>query len=454
MFSSSPFVCFVYLFNFILQSLGALCKKLDRKPSQKKNSVTVKALENQPALNSTSLNSSSESSFQLKSTEACAELRTELKSSKLDNSSPALILQNSTPQNQTNNSKYRSTLSPDWFSLSDFSFELLPYERLHKEIFCFTEYLSPTATEVAVRQSLIAAVEKAAIMIWPNATVYNFGSFYTNTFLPLSDLDLVIIIPNAQKDVVPYLKSLLLKLNYCLQIGHSVIRASAKVPILNLTEVSSGLSLDICINVTSGIESSSVITKYLTEFPDIRDLIVILKLFLDVCSLNKPYKGGLSAYGLMLLVISFFQTSPLIRSAQVTSTNYLGLILLGFFEFYGFKFDADQLSISVNRAKHLDKIEAISQLGFEDSINPGLILLDPQDETKNVARSCFAYTKIQQAFRNALSSLKLQLKNYETCRKKKIACKSILTLSLGFWDTFYIQRCQIAASHLARVTNS
>lgn len=89
------------------------------------------------------------------------------------------------------------------------------------------------------------------------------------------------------------------------------------MPILNLTEIKSGLSLDICVNVTSGIESSVITRSYLQQYPYMRDLIIVLKFFLDLKMLNKPFSGGLGSYGLTLLVVSFLQVNSPLASAQV-----------------------------------------------------------------------------------------------------------------------------------------
>jgi len=55
---------------------------------------------------------------------------------------------------------------------------------------------------------------------------------------------------------------------------------------------------------------------------------------LKVNGLNDPYKGGLSSYGLLLMIVAFIQFRKL-NKVTVPQTINLGNILLDFLHYYG-----------------------------------------------------------------------------------------------------------------------
>ncbi|KAJ9081083.1 Non-canonical poly(A) RNA polymerase papd5 [Entomophthora muscae] len=334
-----------------------------------------------------------------------------------------------------------------WFFPQDYPSTLTAYERLHNEVYRYAEYLSPSDTEIAVRRSLINTIEKAVLELWPDSTVENYGSFRTNTFLPLSDLDIAVLLPRVVVNARPYLQTLLTKLTETLRVSHAENRSSARVPIITLTESTSGLSLDLCINVTSGIESSLITKSYLSQYPIMRDLVIILKHYLALKGLNKPFRGGLGSYALTLLVVSFFQTSALALKAFKDSRNCLGKLLVGFLEHYGERFCADDCIISIKDGAVYPREQSVLNSKVQIKYGHGLVLLDPQDESVNVARSCFTFRKIQSEFQSAADSLKRWLEYYDLGCENKTLSNSILNLTLGASTTLHMHRRQLAASH-------
>ena len=55
---------------------------------------------------------------------------------------------------------------------------------------------------------------------------------------------------------------------------------------------------------------------------------------LKVNGMNDPYKGGLSSYGLLLMIVAFIQFRKL-NKYKVPQTINLGNILLDFLHYYG-----------------------------------------------------------------------------------------------------------------------
>ena len=70
------------------------------------------------------------------------------------------------------------------------------------------------------------------------------------------------------------------------------------------------LRLDVSFEGTqhNGLQTNEFVTRTLVSRPEIKPLTLVLKQFLAERSLDKPYLGGLSSYGLLLLVLRFLQS--------------------------------------------------------------------------------------------------------------------------------------------------
>ena len=55
---------------------------------------------------------------------------------------------------------------------------------------------------------------------------------------------------------------------------------NARVPILKFDLVESGLSVDICINLDSGLRTGQLMVDYLKDYPPLQPLLLVLKVFL------------------------------------------------------------------------------------------------------------------------------------------------------------------------------
>jgi len=51
----------------------------------------------------------------------------------------------------------------------------------------------------------------------------------------------------------------------------------------------------------------NLVKSYMAEFPPLKHLTLVLKHLLFVCSMNDTYSGGLSSYGIILMIMSFLK---------------------------------------------------------------------------------------------------------------------------------------------------
>lgn len=71
--------------------------------------------------------------------------------------------------------------------------------------------------------------------------------------------------------------------------------------------------VDVIVDIThindqhKGIECIQLVKSYLHQYPQLKPILLVLKNLLKLHKLNDPYSGGLSSYGLLLLIVGYFQ---------------------------------------------------------------------------------------------------------------------------------------------------
>ena len=265
---------------------------------------------------------------------------------------------------------------------------------LHHEIIDFYNYMRPTPAEKKMRSELVTRVRSLLQARLPEARLEVFGSCSTQTYLPTSDVDLVIF---GECSGDP------------LRIMEEEVRAAGlanreikfldnvSVPILRFTELTTGVRIDISYDTRSGPESASLVKKFIKTYSALPKLLVVIKQFLLQRDFNEVYSGGLSSFALTLLIINFLQLHP--RRMATDEDANLGVLLIEFFELYGRLFNYKNTGIRVTdggsyflKKHHSSYFEETSLL---------LFIEDPLDSKKVVTRGAFHFPIIRHAFEHA-----------------------------------------------------
>lgn len=85
-----------------------------------------------------------------------------------------------------------------------------------------------------------------------------------------------------------------------------------------------------------------------------RPLIYLLKYFLKQRKLNESFTGGISSFLLFNLLFSYIQY---VKKENSKSEYSLGHLLVGFFQFYAFDFNYEQVGISIRYGGYFYKKE-------------------------------------------------------------------------------------------------
>ena len=130
-------------------------------------------------------------------------------------------------------------------------------------------------------------------------------------------------------------------------------------------------------------------------------LVLVLKQLLAQRGLNDPYTGGLTSYGLLLLVTSVLQQRG-VSPAMAANDVHLGALLMDFLQIFGNEFQAEH-TVIVLRAdvEQLERRAVLDGEGGVEQLLAGLDALtieDPLEPSNNVGRSCFNVKSVQRCF--------------------------------------------------------
>jgi DNA polymerase sigma len=260
---------------------------------------------------------------------------------------------------------------------------LPPRSKLHWDLCEFAAQLQADSdarlpAQLAAQRLCTATVQS----LWPRAQVRPYGSHVTRLVLPSSDVDLVICLPKVRRDAPADAAGVLEGRNAIKETWQQnlarklkqepwVVRDSVKtlphaaVPIITLlTAPPYNVRLDISFEGPghNGLATNDVVLSLLHEFPPLAPMMLVLKSFAIERGLAVAYSGGLSSYALLLLVARYLQehsdTMPngfanASRAVQHSLSTVqagvadFGLMLMGFLDFYGNRFDPRTTGISV-----------------------------------------------------------------------------------------------------------
>ena len=122
-------------------------------------------------------------------------------------------------------------------------------------------------------------------------------------------------------------------------------------------------------------------------------LTFALKTILQKAYLNDPYKGGLSSYGVILLIIHYLNLQQ--RKGNDISMKSLGKLFYDILYYYGSEYDLAN-PIIVEENENLKNIISIHQFQL---LKNEFILVDPLNIYNNVARNTRQYQNIKLAFK-------------------------------------------------------
>ena len=137
-------------------------------------------------------------------------------------------------------------------------------------------------------------------------------------------------------------------------VKESKLIGKASVPIIKLIAIQkyNNMSIDISIQDEKhfGLKCVDLVNTFIKEYKSLKPIVLAIKNILKQANLNDPYKGGISSYGLILMIVYFFQKQKKsgIDIEPGENNSNLGKLFFEFIQFYGIFFDQKKEIININ----------------------------------------------------------------------------------------------------------
>ncbi|EAY03932.1 Nucleotidyltransferase domain containing protein [Trichomonas vaginalis G3] len=187
-------------------------------------------------------------------------------------------------------------------------------DNLTEELSDLELWLRPTTQEELSRYLTVRKFANFIENLFPPCSVVAQGSTGTDTYLPTSDIDLIITNLPETEDGNHLLKKLSKDFWKSQLVVQSFVIPKAKVPIIKCVERVYGYHLDICIGNINGLLNVPRVHNYLTHYPQIRPLLMFMKAITFITGNDDPCNGGFGSNHLLNLVFFAIQAFPEAKS--------------------------------------------------------------------------------------------------------------------------------------------
>lgn len=153
---------------------------------------------------------------------------------------------------------------------------------------------------------LYSKIRKRVRERYPDAEFVLFGSAGSQLAIKGSDIDVLVHAPNNHiRDLFPGVFRLLINAEWTVYVEKIV----SNVPILKIKDTETGLLADICFNREDGYKGVICALSMQINFPELRPLYFILKVFLkERGNLDQTRDGGICSFMLLNMITFYLQT--------------------------------------------------------------------------------------------------------------------------------------------------
>ena len=315
---------------------------------------------------------------------------------------------------------YKAPWAPGPYLQSNFTL------RLHEELLDFCSYVAPKPDEQLMREELIARLTGLAHEAFPNAPSLQlkpFGSYATNLYLPISDIDLVLTGVDPHHATNPTMDK---GKNSALGMLEKTMRqkgnasyleyiSKARIPILKLTDKLTGVKIDICYEIEGGLKAAEFILQKQQQLAALRPITLFLKYFLHCRILNDTYKGGIGSFMLQLMLINHLQDLDARQRLNTPSTN-LGMILMSFLECFGISLNYKNAGLLISHPAPVGNTSSRQHMstsffnkekkGWFNAGRPYLLSIEnPLDSSHDVGSNSYLILRVRRALQFAYQTL-------------------------------------------------
>ena len=315
-------------------------------------------------------------------------------------------------------------------------------------------------------QELLEDIRHISFDTLPSNPIYVHGSRSTGLAGPLSDIDFSLSLPEFEKDPLARGPSatrpeavragmrMLVALRGALE-QHQHFRAieiiGARLPLLSAVDRRTGLKFQIQA-LAPTLPAKEYTLYYLTEFPTLRPLFILLRSALQMRGLTRTITGGMGSYSLLMMIVTALKHSMGIFPRRDLSSQLLHV--LNFYasaDLYknGYSVDPPRTFPKVGKSLSAEEKEARAHDPYLSGIDvlpklsrkqPWLLCLqDPANPVNDLGSKAHQIKHIQAFFKEAGHRIRMRMREWENLdiRERKGWGKAVLdSLVQANYDTF------------------
>lgn len=280
------------------------------------------------------------------------------------------------------------------------------YSTVEKDLYEYKEYIDYRMEEKYKKvNKLLNVINDIINRITNEFQIKLYGSYAHKLAVPWSNVDLLIVSTNYQKQQDEYIMILekigntLNQLKWVSNIQLENMSTYKSIRILTTIEYDELVLSLTYENELIGMSSVDLINGYKEEYAIIEPMLLALKTIFNNSNLCSRHLGGLSSYGIIILLVSFLQNKYDNYKNNNNNDNIIGKIFVGFLAHYGIYFDFQKFIISAK----LPKIKMLENYAQTDnnynflSVQHELVITDPLNPKNNIAKNCHEYMNIKMA---------------------------------------------------------
>lgn len=290
-----------------------------------------------------------------------------------------------------NQNQYQKKYSSQEFYSNQYITKQLQYDLLD-----FNKYVSNQITQKkAMFSQLISLIGKYVTeSLGSDYSIKVYGSHATKLCLPWSDIDIVVSTP-IFKSYTPLfsLYQYILSQNIFKQVHYI---GKTQVPLIKIVtnETFNNMNLDISLEDPKhyGVQCVNFVNEMVKKYEVLTPMTLAVKNILQQANLNDPYKGGLSSYGVLLLILNYLLIVK--KEGKEIGISNLGTLFYDFLYYYGITFDPTKGIIDIS-----DRNDITFATQFQlQMMNGELVIVDPLNIKNNVGKNTRQFQNIKLAF--------------------------------------------------------
>ncbi|KAI0987736.1 hypothetical protein GJ496_009938 [Pomphorhynchus laevis] len=297
-------------------------------------------------------------------------------------------------------------------------------ESLSVEIMNIFQQQKQTDSQCQLRQNLRSSLQSIFIQVFPKCSLHLVGSSSNGFGSSTADADMCLMLTDdkiCQRTESIYLLRLIQRAMRKLSFIYFPFVIRAKVPILRFTDRISGVSVDLNLNNSAGIQNTRLIKAFSTKDIRVQPLGIVIKLWAKSNKINDASQQTLSSYSLIMMTLHFLQYAcnpPVIPVLDVdddttwsndwesSNQENLGVLFVKFLRYYSETFNYDRSVISVRLGKVIDRVP-----NKYPRSQGNLFCIEEPFELTNVARCVYNVDKFKEIKVVFQRSLKMILRD-------------------------------------------